>query len=74
MIPYIWKLPAVNGKVPPGGMRYASSKEITNEDGVIDWQALRESVYYQCQLCEGTHGLETQRTKTGATRADVISR
>ena len=53
MIPYIWKLPAVNGKVPPGGMRYASSKEITNEDGVIDWQALRESVYYQCQLCEG---------------------
>jgi hypothetical protein len=52
-IPYIWKLPAVNGKVPPGGMRYASSEEVMNEEGMIDWVKLRESVYYQCQLCEG---------------------
>ena len=52
-IPYIWKLPAVNGKVPPGGMRYASSEEITDNDGLIDWVKLRDSVYYQCQLCEG---------------------
>ena len=52
-IPYIWKLPAVNGKVPDGGMRYASTKEVTNNDGVIDWVKLRESAYYQCQLCSG---------------------
>ena len=52
-IPYIWKLPAINGKVPPGGIRYASTKEITDEEGTIDWVKLRESVYYQCQLCEG---------------------
>ena len=52
-IPYISKLPAINGKVPPGGIRYASTKEITDEEGVIDWVKLRESVYYQCQLCEG---------------------
>ena len=53
MIPYIWKLPAIDGKVPAGGMRYASTDEITDADGIIDWVALRESVYYQCQLCEG---------------------
>ncbi len=52
-IPYIWKLPAVNGKVPPGGIRYASSEEVINSDGLIDWVKLRESVYYQCQICEG---------------------
>ena len=52
-IPYIWKLPAVNGKVPPGGMRYASSEEVIDEEGMIDWVKLRESAYYQCQLCEG---------------------
>ena len=52
-IPYIWKLPAVNGKVPPGGMRYASTADVTDESGVIDWVKLRESAYYQCQLCEG---------------------
>jgi len=53
MIPYLWKLPAVNGKVPPGGMRYATSEEIMNEEGMIDWVKLRESTYYQCQLCGG---------------------
>ena len=53
MIPYMWKLPAENGKVPQGGMRYASSEEITDDHGVVDWIALRESVYYQCQLCGG---------------------
>lgn len=52
-IPYIWKQPAVNGEVPPGGMRYASSKDVTSDEGVIDWVKLRESVYYQCQLCGG---------------------
>ena len=52
-IPYIWKLPPVDGKVPPGGIRYASTAEITDEEGTIDWVKLRESVYYQCQLCEG---------------------
>jgi len=52
-IPYVWKLPPVNGKVPPGGMRYASTEEVTSDDGMIDWVKLRESVYYQCQLCEG---------------------
>ncbi|AKA60257.1 hypothetical protein P8625_06 [Verrucomicrobia phage P8625] len=52
-IPYIWKLPPVNDKVPPGGMRYASTEEVTGDDGMIDWVKLRESVYYQCQLCEG---------------------
>jgi len=52
-IPYIWKLPAVNGEVPPGGMRYASSEEVIDEKGMIDWVKLRESVYYQCQLCGG---------------------
>ena len=34
-IPYIWILPAVNGKVPPGGMRYASSEEVMNEEGML---------------------------------------
>ena len=52
-IPYIWKLPPVDGKVPPGGMRYASTNEVTNDEGGIDWVKLRESAYYQCQLCEG---------------------
>lgn len=52
-IPYVWKLPSINGKVPPGGMRYASTEEVTGADGLIDWVKLRESVYYQCQLCEG---------------------
>lgn len=52
-IPYVWKLPAVNGKVPAGGIRYASSEEVVDKEGMIDWVKLRESVYYQCQLCEG---------------------
>ncbi|MGB2010561.1 MAG: terminase gpA endonuclease subunit [Akkermansiaceae bacterium] len=52
-IPYIWKLPPVNGKVPPGGIRYAASEEVMSDEGMIDWVKLRESVYYQCQLCEG---------------------
>jgi phage terminase large subunit GpA-like protein len=52
-ISYVWKLPSVNGDVPPGGIRYAAKDEVTREDGTIDWRALRESVYYQCQLCEG---------------------
>lgn len=52
-IPYIWKMPAVNGVVPAGGIRYASKNEITDDDGNIDWAELRKSVYYQCQLCGG---------------------
>jgi len=52
-IPYLWKLPPVDGKVPPGGIRYASTAETTDEEGGVDWVKLRESVYYQCQLCEG---------------------
>ena len=52
-IPYIWKLPSVNGQVPPGGMRYASSEDVMDEEGMINWVKLRESAYYQCQLCEG---------------------
>lgn len=53
LIPYIWKKKPVNGKVAPGGIRYASSEELIGDDGMMDWEALRRSVYYQCQICEG---------------------
>ena len=68
-IPYIWKQAPVDGKVPPGGIQYASRDEVTNAEGEIDWLALRESVYYQCQLCEGRidwdPGAQHERNLTG---------
>jgi len=53
MIPYIWRQKAVGDEIPVGGMRWASREEYTNDEGVIDWQALKDSVYYECQACGG---------------------
>lgn len=69
MIPYIWKPPKQGDVVPIGGMRWGSKEETTYEDGRINYPALRESVYYECQLCGGKMrpdmGKQTQRNLKG---------
>ena len=69
MIPYIWTAPKVGDTVGAGGMRWASSGEYTDEHGEIDWQALADSVYYECPKCGGRIdsdiGKQKERNKAG---------
>jgi len=54
MIPYIWTQPRQkDGTQLPGGMKFATGDDVIFEDGSIDYGKIRESVYYECQLCSG---------------------
>ena len=53
LIPYIWTPDPIDGKIPHGGMRFASGDDIRTDSGEIDWRTLRASVYYECPSCAG---------------------
>jgi hypothetical protein len=69
LVPYIWRAPAVGDDIPVGGMRWASKADYTQADGKIDWKALGDSVFYECQLCGGrmdpSIGQQIERNATG---------
>lgn len=52
-IPYVWTTDAKKGEHSLGGMKFASGDEARNEDGSLNYEAIRESVEYECQLCGG---------------------
>ena len=47
-IPYVW-----NPDSEIGGMKFASGEEARDEDGGINYDNIRASVEYECQLCGG---------------------
>lgn len=54
MIPYIWTQPRQkDGDQLPGGMKFASGDDVLFADQSIDYDKIRASVYYECQLCSG---------------------
>ena len=54
LIPYIWTQPRQkDGTQLPGGMKFATGDDVLFEDGAIDYGKIRESVYYECQICSG---------------------
>ncbi len=54
LIPYIWTQPKQkNGDQLPGGMKFASGDDVLFEDQSVDYDKIRASVYYECQLCSG---------------------
>ena len=54
LIPYIWTQPKQkDGSQLPGGMKFATGDDILHENGDTNYEAIRESVYYECQKCGG---------------------
>ena len=64
LIPYIWRAPAVGDAIPVGGMRWAAKADYMDGDA-IDWDALKDSVFYECQLCGGRNepGIAAQKRR-----------
>lgn len=48
LIPYEW-----NAEGDVGGMKFASGEEARNADGGLNYDNIRASVEYECQLCGG---------------------
>ncbi len=47
-IPYVWQ---ADGEI--GGMKFASGEEARSADGGVNYDNIRASVEYECQLCGG---------------------
>jgi hypothetical protein len=53
-IPYIWTQPKQrDGAQLLGGMKFATGDDVLRGDGSTDYDAIRQSVYYECQECGG---------------------
>lgn len=62
MIPYIWTPGKQGEEMGAGGMRWGAKEDICHDDGSINHDALRDSIYYECQKCGGKMRPDLGRT------------